>query len=408
MDFDETTEEAAFRREAHEWLAQHATAKHGDDVAARSYLAHGQGSPEEVLHVKQAKEWQATLYEHGWAGITWPKEYGGRGGTATEQLIFSQEQAKFDVPQSIFAQGIGMAGPTIIHHGSDQQKERFLAPMLRGDEVWCQLFSEPGAGSDLAALSTRAERDGDEFVVNGQKVWTSSAHFSDWGILLARTDLDVPKHQGITYFLVDMRTPGIEVRPLRQITGGAHFNEVFFTDVRVPADNVVGEVNHGWRVTITTLANERTLIGSGVSDPVADLLKLADRFGGRDDAVLRQDLAAAYVRMQLLKFLGWRVQTAVSLGQQPGPESSVLKLAYTRQLANLGDLGLRVAGASGMLWDPDDAEVFGWVQTFLGQWASRIGGGTDEVQRNIVGERVLGLPGDPRVDKDVPFRNLPR
>jgi alkylation response protein AidB-like acyl-CoA dehydrogenase len=280
--------------------------------------------------------------------------------------------------------------------------------MLRGDEVWCQLFSEPGAGSDLAALSTKAERDGEEYIVNGQKVWTSSAHFSDWGILLARTDPEVPKHQGITYFLVDMRTPGIEIRPLRQITGGAHFNEVFFTDVRIPVEQVVGEVNHGWRVTITTLANERTLIGSGVSDPVADLLRLADRFGGRDDANLRQDLAATYVRMQLLKFLGWRVQTAVSKGQQPGPESSVLKLAYTRQLTKLGDLGLSIAGASGMLWDPDDAEVFGWVQTFLGQWASRIGGGTDEVQRNIVAERVLGLPGDPRVDKDVPFRSLPR
>ncbi len=239
-------------------------------------------------------------------------------------------------------------------------------------------------------------------------MWTSSAHFSDWGILLARTDPEVPKHQGITYFLVDMRTPGIEVRPLRQITGGAHFNEVFFTDVRVPADQVVGAVNRGWSVTITTLANERTLIGSGVSDPVADLLRLADRFGGRDDANVRQDIAATYVRMQLLKFLGWRVQTAVSKGQQPGPESSVLKLAYTRQLSQLGDLGLSIAGASGMLWDPDDAEVFGWVQTFLGQWASRIGGGTDQVQRNIVAERVLGLPGDPRVDKDVPFRSLPR
>ncbi len=281
-------------------------------------------------HVRQSKAWQRTLFDGGWAGITWPKEYGGRGGTPIEAIIFAQEQARFDVPTSVFAQGIGMAGPTIMAHGTDGQKERFLEPMLRGEEVWCQLFSEPGAGSDLAALATSAVRDGDEFLVNGQKVWTSSAHFSDWGILLARTDFDAPKHRGITYFLVDMTTPGIDVRPLRQATGAAHFNEVFLTDVRIPADNVVGAVNGGWGVIMTTLTNERTMIGTGagVGDAFGDIVRLAREFGRTGDPVVRQALADTYIRLQLLKYLGWRIQTAVSrnqaarareLGAQAGP-----------------------------------------------------------------------------------------
>ena len=405
MDFDDTVDEAAFRQQAYAWLADHATLKSGITEASAMTDAF---SDAEIAHVKASKEWQSILFENGWAGITWPIEAGGCGGSSVQQMIFNQEQSKFDVPQSVFAQGIGMAGPTLIRHGTAEQKARFLPPMLRGDELWCQLFSEPGAGSDLAALSTRAEPDGDEFVVNGQKVWTSSAHYSDWGILLTRTNFDVPKHQGITYFLVDMRSPGIEVRPLRQITGAAHFNEVFLTDLRIPAANIVGDVNRGWGVTMTTLTAERTLIGTGGNNPVDDLIALAERFGVRKDPVVRQRIAETYERMQMLKFMGWRVQTAVSRGEQPGPESSVLKLAYTRQLSKLGDLGLSIAGAAGMLDDSHDTAVHNWTSTFLNQWASRIGGGTDEVQRNIVGERVLGLPGDPRVDKDVPFRSLPR
>ena len=405
MDFDDTAEEAAFRQQAYTWLHEHATLKSGITEASATTDAF---SDAEVAHVKASKEWQSILFENGWAGITWPTEAGGRGGSSVQQMIFNQEQSKFDVPQSIFAQGIGMAGPTLIRHGTPAQKARFLPPMLRGDELWCQLFSEPGAGSDLAAVSTRAEPDGDEYVINGQKVWTSSAHYSDWGILLTRTNFDVPKHQGITYFLVDMRSPGIEARPLRQITGAAHFNEVFLTDLRIPAANIVGDVNRGWGVTMTTLTAERTLIGTGGSNPVDDLIALAERFGVRKDPLVRQRIAETYERMQMLKFMGWRVQTAVSRGEQPGPESSVLKLAYTRQLSKLGDLGLSIAGAAGMLNDSNDTAVHNWTSTFLNQWASRIGGGTDEVQRNIVGERVLGLPGDPRVDKDVPFRSLPR
>ena len=257
MDFDDTPEEAAFRAEAHAFIAGHASPL-SPDTAPPVALTEA-FSEEENRHVKESKEWQATLYDGGWAGITWPKEYGGRGGTPIQAAIFAQEQAKFDVPGSIFAQGIGMAGPALMAHGSQAQKDRFLQPMLRGDEVWCQLFSEPGSGSDLASLATRAVPDGGSWVVNGQKVWTSSAHFSDWGILLARTGDQEARHRGITYFLVDIRTPGIEVRPLKQMTGGSHFCEVFFQDVVIPDSQRVGEVNGGWPVAMTTLTSERTL-----------------------------------------------------------------------------------------------------------------------------------------------------
>jgi alkylation response protein AidB-like acyl-CoA dehydrogenase len=404
MDFDESAEEAAFRAEAHAWLSAHATLK---DPHKSKPMSMGESDPEaEREHVRQSKAWQRTLFDGGWAGITWPKEYGGRGATPMEAIIFGQEQARFDLPTSVFAQGIGMAGPTIMAHGTDAQKERFLETMLRGEEVWCQLFSEPGAGSDLASLATSAVRDGDEFVVNGQKVWTSSAHFSDWGILLARTDVDVPKHRGITYFLLDMTTPGIDVRPLRQATGAAHFNEVFLTDVRIPADNVVGPVNGGWGVTMTTLTNERTLIGSGVGvgDVFGDVVRLAREYGRSDDPIIRQDLAALYIRLQLLKYLGWRIQTAISRNQQPGPESSVLKLGLSRHLTLTGDLVMALQGPRANLLDYAHAESGPWALQFLSQWASKLGGGTEQIQRNIIAERVLGMPRDTPVDKDIPFR----
>jgi alkylation response protein AidB-like acyl-CoA dehydrogenase len=404
MDFDESAEEAVYRAEARAWLSAHATLK---DPHNSTPMSMGEADPEaEREHVRQSKAWQRTLFDGGWAGITWPKEYGGRGGTPIEAIIFGQEQARFDVPTSVFAQGIGMAGPTIMAHGTEAQKERFLETMLRGEEVWCQLFSEPGAGSDLASLATSAVRDGDEFVVNGQKVWTSSAHFSDWGILLARTDVDVPKHRGITYFLLDMTTPGIDVRPLRQATGAAQFNEVFLTDVRIPAENVVGPVNGGWGVTMTTLTNERTLIGSGVGvgDVFGDIVRLAREYGSSDDPLVRQDLSALYIRLQLLKYLGWRIQTAISRNQQPGPESSVLKLGLSRHLSLTGDLVMSLQGPRATLLDYADAQSGPWGLQFLSQWASKLGGGTEQIQRNIIAERVLGMPRDTPVDKDIPFR----
>jgi alkylation response protein AidB-like acyl-CoA dehydrogenase len=272
--------------------------------------------------------------------------------------------------------------------------------------VWCQLFSEPDAGSDLAGLGTRAIRDGDEFVVNGQKVWTSGAQSSDWAILLVRTDVDRPKHQGITYMLLDMRSPGIEVRPLRQIDGAVHFNEVFLTDVRVPVENVVGDIDRGWGVTMTTLVNERSAIGGGGMVQFAEILMLAREMGQTDDPVQRQRLATLYTYFQITRYLGYRVQTSVSNGRQPGPESSVMKLHISRQYGMGGDVFESLMGAAGMLL-ADDAPYDGFFQgLFLAQWAPRIGGGTDQIQRNIAGERVLGLPAEPRVDKTVPFRDL--
>nr|WP_283251080.1 acyl-CoA dehydrogenase family protein [Rhabdothermincola salaria] len=282
-----------------------------------------------------------------------------------------------------------------------------MAPILRGEQVWCQLFSEPNAGSDLASLACRAVRDGDEYVVNGQKVWTSSAHVSDWGMLLVRTDLDAPKHKGITYLLVDMRTPGIEVRPLRQATGGAEFNEVFLTDVRVPVANTLGPENGGWGVAMTTLTSERADIGSGHGMGWDTVLDLARRCGVTDDPVMRQKLVELFTSYEISRFMGYRIRTAASQGVAPGPEVSVMKIAVSDRLAFQGDLVESIQGASGMLWG-EDANDDGYWQSmvFTGQWMARIGGGTEDVQRNIVGERVLGLPREPSNDRTTPFRDL--
>ncbi|HUE59577.1 MAG TPA: acyl-CoA dehydrogenase family protein [Acidimicrobiales bacterium] len=393
MDFEDTPEEAAFRAEARAWLAAHAKQRSPESEPPATLT--DAFSPAEREHVRRSKEWQATLFDGGWAGITWPKEYGGRGGTPIQAVIFAQEQALFDVPGSVFAQGIGMAGPALMVHGSDDQKDRFLPPMLRGEEVWCQLFSEPGSGSDLASLSTKAELDGERWIVNGQKVWTSSAHYSDYGILLARTGEQSDRHRGISYFLVDMRTPGVEVRPLRQMTGSAHFCEVFFTDVAIPTENLVGEVNGGWPVTITTLTNERSLISLLGGDRFARLRHLADATGSTGDPTIRQELADLYIGFEIVKYLGWRQMTAMSKGLEPGPESSVAKLGLSLRLGQMGDLIMRVRGAGGMVASADPHVAY-LDALFVGQWSSRIGGGTEQVQRNIISERLLGLPRDPR------------
>jgi len=398
---------AAFRARARAFLEAHARPRRaGDDDFARFRFL-GDPSPEaDAAHVRACKEWQRTLFDGGWAGIAWPKEYGGQGGTPAEARAFAQEQARFDVETGAFAVGIGMVGPTLIAHGTEAQKQRYLPALLRGEEVWCQLFSEPGAGSDLAGLRTRAVRDGDEWVVNGQKVWSSGAHHSELGILLARTDLDAAKHHGITYFVLDMASPGIEVRPLRQINGVAHFNEVFLTDVRVPHENVVGEVNGGWAVAQMTLGAERALIGGGGAVSFGDLARLARDQGGDGDPRLRQRLADAYIRFEILKFLGRRAQAAQRGGRSAGAEASVLKLAMSQHVALNADLALALEGAAGMLLHGDAPYGGFWQQTFMNQWGVRIGGGTEQVQRNVIGERVLGLPPEPRPDKTAPFREL--
>jgi alkylation response protein AidB-like acyl-CoA dehydrogenase len=398
VDFDDSKEEAAFRAEVRAWMRQNAPERDPGQLST----SHSFSDFDEIF-VTEGKKWQRAVYDGGYAGITWPVEYGGRGGSFVESMIFRQEEAGVDVASGLFAVGIGMAGPTIINHGTDEQRRRYLPAMLKGEEVWCQLFSEPGAGSDLASLSTRAVRDGDEWVVNGQKVWSSGAHHSDMGILLARTDPDLPKHGGITFFILDMRTPGIEVRPLRQMNGGATFNEVFFTDVRVPADNVVGEINGGWRATMTTLANERGTGGGTSSFP--QVLKLARDCGATGDAVIRQRLAGCFIGQEIARYLGFRIQTALSKGVS-SPETSVAKLHFALVAKETVELTMSLEGARGMLLG-DAAPAGGyWQQQFLTAPSYRIAAGSDEVQRNIIGERVLGLPGDIRADKNVPFRDL--
>ena len=404
MDFEETPEEQAFRAEVREWLDARAKRRLPGPDPEHFYSSSDSSADADAAHVRACKAWQRTLHEAGWTGITWPKEFGGRGGAGWQQRIFNEEQSRFDVAAGVFAVGIAMAGPTIIACGTDEQQERFLGPMLSGDHVWCQLFSEPGAGSDLAGLRTRATPDGESWIVNGQKVWTSGAHHSDWGLLLARTSLDAPKHKGITAFLVDMRTPGIEVRPLRQINGMAHFNEVFLTDVAIPDACRLGPVNEGWRVANTMLSNERAMIGGGGRVGWRDIVGLAQHLGVTADPVFRQELARSFTRLQLIKWLGWRARSRKDQGL--GPEASVLKLAASRRQELDGSLVIELQGAAGMLYDRDAVASGYWQQQFLMQWSSRIGGGTEQIQRNVIGERVLGLPREPRVDKDVAFRDL--
>jgi alkylation response protein AidB-like acyl-CoA dehydrogenase len=399
MDFDDTPEEAAFRAAAREWLAANAVPKGSpDDFSA----GHFTGALDPDDYVKRCRWWQGLLHDAGWAGITWPTAFGGRGGKPIEEAIFAEEQARYGVSVGVFAVAIGMVGPTIMQHGTPEQQARWLGPILRGTEMWCQLFSEPEAGSDLASLRTRAvlarSSDGsDEWVVDGQKVWTSYAQHAEWGILIARTDPDAAKHDGITCFAVDMRSPGVDVRPLRQLNGEAHFNEVFLSGVRIPAEQVIGEPHGGWKVAVTTLTNERVAIagGSGMSDP--DRLRLlAGDLGVTSDPLFRQRFVRAWTRNELLRYLKLRTRTALSKGVRPGPEASIMKLAYAAFVKELSALAIEVQGPYGQLLHPDAPASGVFQQKFFNAVQSSIGGGTDEIQRNIIGERVLGLPREPR------------
>jgi alkylation response protein AidB-like acyl-CoA dehydrogenase len=389
VDFVDTPADAAFRAECRAWLEAHAEPATPGAADVLGLLGRDIDSDAALA---EARRWQAKAAADGWAGIGWPREYGGRGATLMEQIIFTQESARFVVPDHIFRVGIGMGGPTVIGHGTEEQKRRFLPPLLSGEEIWCQLFSEPGAGSDLAGLSTSAVRDGNEWVVNGQKVWSSGAHYSQWGFLLVRTDPDAPKHKGITYLMLDMSTPGIDVRPLRQMTGGAHFNEVFFTDVRVPDTDRIGDVNDGWRVAQTTLLNERAAIVELLGDRNASesLIALAQRVGAAEDPRVRQAIARVHTESAIMRYLGLRIVTAFAKGLLPGPEASVAKLAMGQLLARSNGVALGLLGPHAMVEDPY------WTGGFLAAPALRIAGGSDEIQRNIIGERVLGLPKEPK------------
>ncbi|MEE9279116.1 MAG: acyl-CoA dehydrogenase family protein [Myxococcota bacterium] len=406
MDFSDTPEEAAFRAEASAWLEANA-----------ELLAPGESAnpfAERAEGVEEAQAWQAKKADGGWACISWPTEYGGRGGTAIQNVIWGQEESRFRVAPNIFGIGLGMGGPTIMTHGTPEQKQRWLPKMLRGEEIWCQLFSEPSAGSDLAGLRTRAERDGDEWVINGQKIWTSGAHYSQWGLLVARSDPNVVKHAGLTYFIVDMHSPGIEIRPIKQINGASGFNEVFFTNVRIPDENRISEVGNGWGVSITTLMNERASIGGGGGGAgLDDLIALArsTTIGGRralDDTSVRHRLADFYVRTKGLQYTGYRALTALSRGQTPGPENSIGKLVGAKMRQEQASLALDLQGEAGVVMDPEAVSGGGvWQTAYLGAPGGRIAGGSDEIMRNIIAERVLRLPPEPRVDKQIAFREIP-
>lgn len=410
MDFDDTADLAEFRAEVREFLDQHATLRRGDDS---DWSRHGASTDEEVAaeYRFRCREWQALMFREGWAGITWPVAFGGRGGTPAQQVVFNQELARYDATSGFITAAQALVGPTLMRHGTPDQQARYLGPLLSGEEWWCQLFSEPGAGSDLASLSTRAERSPatgsggrGEWIVNGQKVWTSNAQFADFGILVARTDPNVPKHEGLTFFIVDMQSPGIEIRPLIQAQGVAHFNEVFLTDVRIPADHVVGDVGDGWRVARTTLRSESSMIsGAGQATPFGAVLELARRRGVTSDAVIRQRLAGVYADELVLRWMGWRTQTAVMQGRHDlALHGSLLKNFFTRAFQRRVGLALDIEGPEGMLWADAEGDGF-WQYQFINQFASRIGGGTDEVHRNNLGEQALGLPREPSTDREVPW-----
>jgi len=408
MDFEDTPEEAAFRAEVRAWLDAHA-----------ERLAPGERKPAVIDTRRQpdglerSREWMRTRADGGWACLTWPAEYGGRDATPIQRVIWEQEEARYRTPPSMFVIGHEMLGPTLIAHGTDEQKRRWIRPMLRADEVWCQLFSEPAAGSDLAGLRTTAVKDGDDWVLNGQKIWTSGAEFSKWGMILARTDPKAPKHAGITYFVVDMEAAGVEVRPIKQMNGGTSFNEVFFTDVRIPDAFRVGPVGGGWRGAITTLMNERAALSGGMGAGFDDLLRLAknatlDGKPALDDASVRQKLADVYVKLRGIEFTRYRTITALSRGTTPGPESSLGKLVSAPLRQEMAAFALELLGPAGIVTDRSMAAEGGlWQEALLGAPGGRLAGGTDEILRNIIAERILGLPPEPRLDKDLPFQDVP-
>ena len=390
MDLSLSAEQEQFRDQLRAWLRENLTEEFR--------IPRGQLADREA--VERRKSWQRRLHEGGYVGITWPEEYGGRGLSVMEEVILNTELVAARAPDSINVIGLYMAGPTIIAHGTQAQKRRYLAPLLRGDEIWCQGFSEPNSGSDLASLQTRAVRDGDDYVVNGQKVWNTLGHAAKWCLLLVRTGPADSRHGGLTYLILDMHAPGVEIRPLRQITGDAEFNELFFTDVRVPLENLLGEEGGGWTVAMTTLMNERGTLGVGlqVRSRIAleELVALARRTGaeGGVDPVMRQRIAQLAMDIEAMRINSYRGLTGILRGGAPGPEGSINKLMWSEVNQRLCDTALEVVGANGMLAASDELAVAGglWSYAALRSRANSIEGGTSEVLRNILAERVLGLP----------------
>ena len=378
-----------------------------DDVAMFEEVDREQ----ELLDLAEAKQWRAKRFDAGLGYIAGAKEYGGRELPASYDRLYSSLEGEYEVPgQSFFGIGLGMVAPTIKDHAQDHVKAKYLPAMYRADLVGCQLFSEPGAGSDLAGLQTKAERDGDEWVITGQKVWTSGAQYSDIGEIICRTDPDLPKHKGLTGFIVDMHAPGVEVRPLRQMTGGASFNEVFFNEVKVPDDHRLGDVNQGWSVALTTLMNERSSIGAGGGGGgmgLANVTRLAQmlrHFGYGESPVHRDQLMELYTRFQVAKYTNQRALDKIKSGQLPGPEMSIAKMALTDNLTRTAEFVASVLGPR-LVADTGEWGTYAWSQFVCGTPGMRIAGGSDEVLRNIVGERVLGLPKDAGIDSKNPFKD---
>lgn len=398
MDFNDTPEEAEYRAAARAWLdanvPEHKAIPHDDDLAA-------------------ARAWQTRKAAAGYAQITWPKEWGGGGGTPIQSVIFGQEEARHPVQYGYFTIGLGMCVPTVMAFADDATKQRFVGPALRGEEIWSQLFSEPAGGSDVAAIRTRAVRDGDDWIVNGQKVWTSGAHYSDFGIVLVRTNHDVPKHKGLTMFWLDLRSAGVQIRPIHQMSGGSNFNEVYFTDVRIPDAQRLGKVDDGWRVALVTLMNERLAVGGGGGAGPKEILKLARELDAGEgtllqDKAFRQKLADWYVQAEGLRNTRMRTITALSRGQTPGPESSIGKIIAANQLQDIGNSAVEAEDQFGIINDAAVSPMRALFQSaVMNAPGLRIAGGTDEILKNIIAERVLGLPGEIRTDKEAAFRDLP-
>ena len=390
MDLNLTRNEQEFRNEFRAWL--------DTNVPAEWTGGGSTGSEDNDAYIRYLHDWQRKLYVGGWAGISWPKEYGGRGATLMEQSIFQAELARANAPQLIGTIGLSLVGPTIIAMGTEEQKSGYLSKILSGEEIWCQGFSEPNAGSDLAAVGTKAARDGDDFIVNGQKIWTSFAQMADWCLLLVRTDSDAPKHKGITCLLTDMHSEGISVRPLRQMSGDSGFNEVFFSNVRVPAAQILGEVNKGWTTGITALMNERANLGAGIQvvfkrnlEALIERSRTIERNGrpASEDPLVRQKLAQAYLELEILRLNTDRSLTSLSKTGIPGPEGSTQKLYWSEMNQRTQQAAQEILGPYGQLKDFDNGM---WEYAYLRSRGNTIEAGTSEIQRNIIAERVLGLP----------------
>ncbi|MGA1342457.1 MAG: acyl-CoA dehydrogenase family protein [Hyphomonas sp.] len=412
MDFEDTPNEAAFRREVRAWIDAHAPWHLEDELKRASFGSNGIVSEDPVA---AAKAWQKKKAEAGWACLHWPKAYGGGARTPIERVIWGQEEGVFGALTGVFTIGHGMCGPTVMAWAGEAHKRELLPPLASGEHIWCQLFSEPASGSDLAGLRTRAVKAEDgsgDWIINGQKIWTSGAQYSDWGLLITRTNPDVPKHKGLTMFFLSMRSPGVDIRPIRQANGASGFNEVYFTDVRIPDSQRLGEVGQGWEVSLTTLMNERLSIGSGMSTGFPELFRFCmdAEIDGRpavEDSAVRSRLAQIAVRQSGLKYTGMRAISALSKGETPGPENSIGKLVAGATMQDLAIFALDLQGESGVLWSEDSPQQGRFQAMLMRSPATRIEGGSDEILRNIIAERVLGLPGDIRVDKDVAFRDIP-